>query len=478
MAPVGARSQPWFKEEAALRALVASSVAKALLGKGARLPSVSSPPYSSSVPRRASTHVDNPRAVGDRVRQAREAAGLSQRQIAFPGCTAAYVSRIETGARVPSYQVLREIGRRTGVSADYLATGGSEQAAVDDPVLYAELAARLGDTNAAEASFRRIIDEGGQRDLVSRAQIGLGLMFFESGEHGQAIDLLEQALDDKAAGAESVVVADRLGRAYALTGRYEEALALFKRYLAEAKQRNDPLDTIRFSVLLANTEIDRCDYRAAEQLLSEILDQTREAADPGSRAGVYWAQARLHSSQSQPELASRYARMALATLEQSEHTGYVANAFLLLATLENDQGHSAKALELIERATPVLQAGGNRYDIGRLELERARAELGLGNREEAASRALGTLPLLADTSPTNAGRSYALAASIFNELGDPAKALELYELAVESFPSQDRHAADAYNAMSEIAEAAGRKDDALLYLRRALAARTAVRPDA
>jgi tetratricopeptide (TPR) repeat protein len=429
------------------------------------------------MPRRPSTHVDDPRAVGERVRQAREAAGLSQRQISFPGCTPAYISRIETGARVPSYQVLREIGRRTGVSADYLATGGTEQAVVDDPVLYAEVSARLGDTKAAEASFREIIEGGGQRDLVSRAQTGLGLMLFESGEHEQAIELLEHALEDKEAGAESAVVADRLGRAYALTGRYEQALALFSRYLSEANGRNDPLDTIRFSVLLANTEIDRCDYGAAEKLLSEILDQTKEVADPGARAGVYWAQSRLHSSQSQPELASRYARMALATLEQSEHTGYVANAFLLLATLENDQGNSAEALELIERATPVLQAAGNRYDIGRLELERARAELGLGRKEEAASRALGTLPLLTDTSPTNAGRSYALAASIFNELGDSAKALELYELAVESFPSQDRHAADAYSAMSDIAEAAGRKDDALLYLRRALAARTAVRPE-
>jgi hypothetical protein len=54
--------------------------------------------------------------------------------------------------------------------------------------------------------------------------------------------------------------------------------------------------------------------------------------------------------------------------------------------------------------------------------------------------------------------------------------LELYELAAESFPAQDRHAAEAYNAMSEIAEAAGDKDEALRYLRLALAARTAVRP--
>lgn len=387
-----------------------------------------------------------------------------------------YVSRIELGARTPSYQILREFGRRLGVSADYLATGVSG-ASEDDPLFEAELAARLGDTDTAEASYRAIIEADDRGDLVARAKAGLGLMAFESGDNEQAIELLEQALVGTPAGADTAVAADRLGRAYAFTGRFAEALALFNRYLAAAKEREDTLDTIRFSVLLANTQIDRCDFRAAEDLLSGILDEARYAADPATRAGIYWAQSRLHLSQSEPELAGRYARMALGTLEQTEHTGYIANAFLLLAMLENDQGNSAEAMGFVEQAEPVLRALGNRSDIGRVELERARAELGLGRKEEAASRALGSLPLLADTSPTNAGRGYALAASIFNELGDQAKALELYELAAESFPAQDRHAADVYEAMADIAEASGRKDEALGYVRRALAARRAVPTD-
>jgi tetratricopeptide (TPR) repeat protein len=428
------------------------------------------------MPRRESTHVDEPKAVGTRVRKAREAAGLTQRRLAFPGCTAGYISLIEAGSRVPSYQILREFGRRLGVSAEYLATGVSE-AAEKDPLFDAELAARLGDREGARAAYQAIIDDGAQRNLIARAQIGLGLLAFESGEHAEAIELLEEGLSETPAGADTAIAADRLGRAYALTGRFDEALGLFNRYLAAARGRGDTFDWIRFAVLLANTQIDRCDYGAAEKVLSEILEPARDAADPADRAFVYWTQSRLHSSQAEPELASRYARLALSSLEQTEHTRYIANAFLLLATLENDQGHSNEALALVDEAEPVVEASGNRYDIGRLQLERARAELGLGQQEEAASRALGSLPLLADASPTNAGRSYALAASIFKELGDQAKALELYELAAELFPAQDRHAAETYSAMAEIAEAAGRKDDALDYLKRALAARTAIRGD-
>jgi transcriptional regulator with XRE-family HTH domain len=43
--------------------------------------------------------------------------------LSFPGCSPAYISRIEAGDRIPSLQLLREMGQRLGVSEDYLATG-------------------------------------------------------------------------------------------------------------------------------------------------------------------------------------------------------------------------------------------------------------------------------------------------------------------------------------------------------------------
>ena len=68
------------------------------------------------MPRRPSAHVDNPEAVGRRLRKARVDGGLTQRDLSFDGCTAAYVSRIEAGARIPSYQILIEFASRLGVT--------------------------------------------------------------------------------------------------------------------------------------------------------------------------------------------------------------------------------------------------------------------------------------------------------------------------------------------------------------------------
>ena len=90
-------------------------------------------------------HVDDPEAVGKRLFDAREGAGLSQRELAFPGCSAAYISRIERGERIPSLQVLRELASRCGVSETFLAWGRKER-------LDAAVAERVRELEEAEGS--------------------------------------------------------------------------------------------------------------------------------------------------------------------------------------------------------------------------------------------------------------------------------------------------------------------------------------
>lgn len=98
-------------------------------------------------------HYDDPVAVGARLLEGREAAGLSQRELAFPGCSAAYISRIERGERIPSLQVMRELARRIGTSETALAYGRE--------TLDRSVADRLRDVEAAESN--------GDRDERARA---------------------------------------------------------------------------------------------------------------------------------------------------------------------------------------------------------------------------------------------------------------------------------------------------------------------
>lgn len=68
-------------------------------------------------------HIDDLTGCGRRLRETREARGLSQRQLAFEGCSAAYISRLEAGDRQASEQMLGELARRLGTTVHYLKTG-------------------------------------------------------------------------------------------------------------------------------------------------------------------------------------------------------------------------------------------------------------------------------------------------------------------------------------------------------------------
>jgi transcriptional regulator with XRE-family HTH domain len=61
--------------------------------------------------------------IGQRLKRLRIERNLTQRQVAFPGCTAVYICRIEKGQRDPSLTVIRGLAERLGVSAELLETG-------------------------------------------------------------------------------------------------------------------------------------------------------------------------------------------------------------------------------------------------------------------------------------------------------------------------------------------------------------------
>jgi ribosome-binding protein aMBF1 (putative translation factor) len=62
-------------------------------------------------------------SLGERVKRLREERGLSQRDLEEPGLSYAYISRLETGQRVPSEKALRKLAAKLGVTPLYLETG-------------------------------------------------------------------------------------------------------------------------------------------------------------------------------------------------------------------------------------------------------------------------------------------------------------------------------------------------------------------
>ena len=428
------------------------------------------------MPRSLTTHIDSPREVGIRLKEARERAGLSQRQLAFPGCTAAYISRIEAGARVPSLQMINELAGRLDVTGQWLATGVESTSVASSELVEAEVALRLGELEEAERQYRAHLTPGDPARGAALA--GLGQIAFRAERMDEAIDLLEQSLEARGGSALADPGAvDTLGRAYAIKGAIESAIALLERALDEAE--DVPVERLRFAVLLANALIDADAYGRAEKALAAVIRQADELGEPVTSARVFWSQSRLHSMRSEHQLAARYARRALDILERTENDAYVGMAYQLLAVTEIENANYDEALRAIERGRALCGSELGRRADARLSTEEARALLGLDRPAEAARAAARALELIDALHPADRGRAYMTLADVFLGAGDRERARMLLGQSLELLIEHGRRlAVDAGRRLADLLEEDGDTAGALEVLKRATQATASVRAPA
>jgi tetratricopeptide (TPR) repeat protein len=419
------------------------------------------------MPRKKSTHVDDPGAAGGRLKEARRRAGLSQRQLAYPGCSAAYISRIEAGERIASLQVLRELAHRLDVTEEYLARGSlvTARSVLDD----AEVALRLDETEEAARLFETALKDARGDGERSRAFEGLGQVAFRSGDPQLAVDLFEKALslvDDDV--SDRPTLAESLARAYASLGHLARAIAILERCVAAYS--DDPVQYVRFAGFLGAALTDNGSFADAERVLAQALERGREVADPRTRARLYWSESRLRLEQGRSDEAAKYAQRTLEILRATEDDYSVALVLQSLAQINNDLGRPKAALDLVREGRPLIQASGTPLEIALYRIEEARALAALGEKETAAALAMEVTDQLRGTNPVDAGRSYALLGGVLADLGEAERAHEVLELAVELLEQEapGRYLVQAYKRLATLLKEQGDKDGALDVLERAL----------
>ena len=419
------------------------------------------------MPRKKSTHVDDPVAAGIRLRDARRRAGLSQRQLAFPGCSAAYISRIEAGDRIASRTVLRELATRLRVSEEYLATGAdvAPRLALED----AEIALLLDEVAQAADLFQRALADARDPEERSRAWEGLGQVAYRGGDPALAIELFERALklrDDEISARASL--AESLARAYAAQGELARSIDILERCMQA--NADDPVQFVRFAGLLGAALTDNGSFAEAERVLAGALSRGRQVADPYTRARLYWSESRLRVEQGQSELAANYAQKALEILRTTEDTYALAHILQSLAHIYLDLDRAQEALDLLREGSEFIHAAGTPLDIAQYRIEEARALAALGDRETAAALAMEAGTALRELDAVDAGRAYALLGGIYADLGDAARAQELLELAVDQLEAQvpNRYLVQAYRRLADVLKASGNTDGAFAVLERAL----------
>ncbi len=155
-----------------------------------------------------STHgirADEPADIGRRVLRLRTEKGLTQRQLAEPAYTAAYVSTLEAGRVRPSENALRHLAERLGTTVEELATGRPPHLATGLRMRLTDARRTLATGAAQDAAeqFRALRDEAAGLTLVteqSAALLGLGDCALETGDLVEARDhfaAAEQLLADE-----------------------------------------------------------------------------------------------------------------------------------------------------------------------------------------------------------------------------------------------------------------------------------------
>src|SRR5581483_2129934 len=402
-----------------------------------------------------------------RLKEARDRAGMSQRQLAFPGCTAAYISRIEAGARVPSLQMINQLALRLEVTGQWLATGVEADIAEPVDLMDAEVALRLGEVEEAEKLYRAHLELGDPARPTALA--GLGQIAFRQERLTDAIELLEAAHATRSRSAlADPGAADTLGRCYAMAGELESAIALFEAAVEEARRAEAVLEELRFSVLLSNALIDAARYGDAQKVLARVIRIAESTGDPVASARLYWSQSRLHSRRREPVLATRYARLALEILDRTENDAYVGMAYHLLAHAEIESGNADEALRLLDRGRERFGRELLQREDAKFTITEARALMLLGRHREAARSAARALELLDAMGPGDRGKAYIALAEVFAAAGDDPRQKMLLGQALDLLIDHGaKSALEAARPLADLLEAEGDTAGALAVLKRA-----------
>ncbi len=415
--------------------------------------------------------------IGVRLRRLRLERGLSQRELAGPGVSYAYISRIEAGTRRPSVKALRTLARKLGVSPEYLETG-SELRDVDERELRladAELQLRIGgEPEAAQEAFTALAREAhdaGDNTSATRAEIGLGQVAAQLNRHAEAAEHLQSAVDAGVSPIDRPDAFATLARSYSLIGSHERAIELLENCLDEL-DRNDPGNVagyIRFAGYLSAALTDQGDLTRAEKVLREALGKSENGTDAYTRVRLYWAAARLAEVDGHPVRALDYARRAVALLEATEDTHHLARAHLLCAWIMGLEGKSEDAVPHLDKAEELLGSAPDPTDLAQLRVEQAKVAAHAGDGDTAVARSREAIDTLGETYEAEQGSAWWALAEGLALQGDVNEADTAFGRAVDALDggARFREAAQCCRRWAKVLRDADRDAEALDALERA-----------
>ncbi len=421
-------------------------------------------------PSLAAEDLDLARQVGSRLKAARLRAGLTQRELAEPRYTKAYISALENGLIKPSMAALRFLARRLGsVPAAFLADEDNHWQRLD-----ADLRLASGDWQAAADRYQAIADT----DLVG---VGRGMCLLGLAEAtyrlGRALETIGYATEAREllGSANRTVEVQRatywLAAGHHASGDSSRARTLLEELLAGVEgDPGDPDILVRTLVALAGVVTHLGDGPSAIGLLEEAR-RVGVDLDDRRRAALMYSLAQTYRTTGDFEGAIRTGIESLALYRAVDARAEVASienelalTYLGLGNLEEASRNAAAARDQMER-------DDDRFWLSHLGDTEARIALARGDADAATRHAAIAIGLAVELGNgkalVDALLTTARASRVRGEVAAAVAALERAEAtAVNGPPARLRM---VLTERSELAAESGDHATAYELSRRALA---------
>ena len=410
--------------------------------------------------------------LGERLRQLRAAAGMTQTDLAGDRFSKEYVSQIERGKTRPTRETIDWLAQRLGVDPGFLANGVSadERGRADAALARAEalLEARRNQEALEEfESVRSAVLATGMPELESRALSGEATARMRAGEVREAIALLERARalseGPSFSDVERANVLFLLGVARYKLNSIQTSIGLFDEALKVAERSEIPSDQLRSNILSWRSRCyrRRRDLEAAREDVERALELAEGLNDKRTAADIYFQASIIADREGHWVLARSYAERAKAAYEELSDRGNLGRLLNNLGGINFLLGHPEEAVDFLKDAVGIALEVGNDAEAAHAINGIAQVHLRTGDVKRAEEQARYALELLGDRVDETAeiGNAHIVLGRALLEQGrldEADEALRAGERAYDQL-SSGSHRASAWVAQGDLA--ARRGDD-------------------
>jgi tetratricopeptide (TPR) repeat protein/DNA-binding XRE family transcriptional regulator len=345
--------------------------------------------------------------LGERVRQLRVAAGLTQTELAGDRFSKEYISQIERGKTRPTSETVDWLALRLGVDSGFLASGVStdDRSKAEATLARADTLLEEHRLDEAIAEYTRALPAvlgTGAVELQVRALNGEAMARAENGDVRGGLALLADSRAlverDEFSDIDRAEVLYRLGVCRYLLSSISTAVGLFNEALVLAERSGLPSDQLRMRVFSWRSRCYRRqrDYEAAREDVERALELAEGMHDARALGSAFFQASVIAERDGHYVLARTYAEKAKVQYEELADRANVGRLMNNLGGVEFLLGKPEKAIDHFKQAFAVALELGRDEEAAKAVSSLAQVHLRTGDAARAEEQALHALEIISE----------------------------------------------------------------------------------